>query len=134
MPKKAAPEPPEAPAEESSRGRAFWSGMLTFGLVSIPVDLLPATRNATTRLRMLGKAGAQVERRYYCPEHDEDIPREHIVRGYETSEGEYIPVTDEELDALDPKKSREIDLRLFVPKGSVPAVYFRKSVLPAAEP
>lgn len=138
MPRKAAEERTERreeTAEEAPRGRAFWSGVLTFGLVSIPVELLPATRKATTPLRLLGNSGAHVERRYYCPEHDEDVPREHIVRGYETKSGEYVPVTDEELDALDPKKSREIDLRLFVPKDSVPPVYFDKAyfLVPSAE-
>lgn len=120
---------PESDEATSTARRPFWSGMLTFGLVSIPVDLLPATRNVSVGLRVLGSAGERLERHYYCPAHDEEVPKEHIVRGYETHAGQYVPVTDEELDALDPKKSREIDLRLFVPKDSVAPLYFERPYL-----
>jgi DNA end-binding protein Ku len=113
--------------EEATSTRPFWSGLLTFGLVSIPVDLLPATRNTAHGLRLLSEAGEQLERHYYCPAHNEAVTPEHIVRGYETAKGQYIAVSDEELEALDPTKSREIDLRLFVPSDSLPPIYFERA-------
>lgn len=113
----------------STTDRPLWSGMLTFGLVSVPVDLLPATRNASVGMRVLGRAGEQLERHYYCPAHDVDVPKEHIVRGYKTQAAQYVPVTDEELDALDPEKSREIYLQLFVPIASVAPLYLEHPYL-----
>ncbi|HEX2735750.1 MAG TPA: Ku protein [Polyangiaceae bacterium] len=132
------PEPDaiEQPADEdTAQPRAFWSGTLTFGLVSIPVDLLPATRPVVRGLRLLGNAGRTVQRHYYCPKDDQEVPQEHIVRGYETSAGQYVVVSDEELEALDPAKSREIDLRLFVPEASVHPVYFERAyfLVPSAD-
>ena len=51
---------------------------------------------------------------------------DHLVRGYELDDGEYVVVTDEELEALDPKKSRDIDLRLFVPADELDPIYFER--------
>jgi DNA end-binding protein Ku len=110
---------------ETGRGnRPFWSGLLTFGLVSIPVDLYPATRAGGAPLRLLSEDGTPLQRRYYCPEEDVDVPQEHLVHGYELDNGKYVVVTDEELESVDPKKSREIDLRLFVPRTDIDPFYF----------
>jgi DNA end-binding protein Ku len=106
------------------RNRPFWSGVLTFGLVSIPVDLYPATRPGGAPLRLLDEDGTPLHRRYYCPEHDADVPQEHLVRGYELDDGRYVTVTDDELAAVDPKKSREIDLRLFAPDDGIDPMFF----------
>src|SRR5581483_6660701 len=95
-----------------------------FGLVSIPVDLYPATRAGGAPLRLLDEDGTPLQRRYYCPKDDEDVSAEHLVHGYELEDGRYVEVTDEELSALDPKKSREIDLRLFAPEDGIDALYF----------
>ena len=114
----------DARSEEGRGGRPFWSGLLTFGLVSIPVDLYPATRAGGAPLRLLSEDGTPLERHYYCPEEDVDVPAEHLVRGYELDDGRYVTVTDEELASVDPKKSREIDLRLFVERGELAPLYF----------
>jgi DNA end-binding protein Ku len=110
--------------EDAPSNRPFWSGVVTFGLVSIPVDLYPAIRTGGAPLRLLDADGTPLQRRYYCPEDGEDVPSEEIVRGYELDDGRYVTVTDEELEALDPKKSREIDLRLFVARDEIDPIYF----------
>ena len=115
---------PESDVDDPPSNRPFWSGVVTFGLVSIPVDLYPAVRSGGAPLRLLDADGTPLQRRYYCPEDGEDVPSEQLVRGYELDDGRYVTVTDEELEALDPKKSREIDLRLFVARDEIDPIYF----------
>jgi len=123
--KRAAAEP--ANDGERSALRPQWSGTLSFGLVSIPVDLHPATHPAHVALRMLAPDGTPLARRFHCPTDDVYVPSEHLVRGYEYEPGEYVVITDEELEALEPDKSRDIDLRLFVPAASIDPLYFERS-------
>jgi DNA end-binding protein Ku len=117
------------------RGRAFWSGTITFGLVSVPVDLYPANRSARVSLRMLGPDGTPLARRYFDPESGRPVDADEIVRGYEVEDGEYVVVTDEELESVEPRKSRDIDLRLFVPIEQLDPVYFERAyfLAPAGE-
>ena len=100
--------------------RAFWSGTLTFGLVSVPVDLFPAARSNRVALRMLGPDGQPLARRYYCSAEERPLAYEELVRGYERDDGSFTVVTDEELEALAPRKSRDIDLRRFVQRAEIP--------------
>lgn len=100
--------------------RAFWSGTITFGLVSVPVDLYAAVRSRRVALRMMSPDGHPLQRRYYCSADDEPLGRDDVVRGYEWDDGEYTVVSDEELDALAPRKSRDIDLRRFVDRRDIP--------------
>jgi DNA end-binding protein Ku len=118
---------PEMDNPDEGRARAFWSGTLSFGLVSIPVELLPAHRTSRGGLRMLDADGTPLARRYYCPADETEVIADHIVRGYELDNGKVVVVTDEELEALAPKKSREIDLRLFVDRDSIDPLYFERS-------
>jgi DNA end-binding protein Ku len=100
--------------------RAFWSGTLTFGLVSVPVDLYPAVRPRRTPLRMLGPGDQPLVRRYFCSVDGEPLTNDDIVRGYENDDGSFTIVEDEELEALAPRKSRDIDLRRFVAREEIP--------------
>lgn len=100
--------------------RAFWSGTLTFGLVSVPVDLFPAVHSRRIAQRMLGPDDQPLVRRYFCSVDGTPLTRDDIVRGYENDDGSFIIVADEELDALAPRKSRDIDLRRFVKREEIP--------------
>jgi DNA end-binding protein Ku len=100
--------------------RGFWSGTLTFGLVSVPVDLYPAVRSRRTALRMLGPDDQPLVRRFFCSVDNKALGPDDIVRGYENDDGSFTIVTDEELDALAPRKSRDIDLRRFVKREEIP--------------
>lgn len=123
------------PDEEASGGRTIWSGTISFGLVSVPVALLPAVRSERISLRMLDADGTPLRRRYYCPEDNREIHPEHIIRGYPVDDDRYITVTGEELEALEPRKSRDIDLRLFVDEASIDPIYFDRPyfLVPATE-
>ncbi len=113
--------------ENDDRGpRPFWSGTLTFGLVSVPVDLFPANKSSRTPLRMLSPAGEPLARKYYSEKTERELDADEMVRGFEIDKGKYVVVTDEELDRLAPEKSRDIDLKTFVPAASIPPVYFER--------
>jgi len=107
--------------------RAFWSGTLTFGLVSIPVALFPGNRTSRPSLRMLAPDGTPLKRRYFCPEENRLLPNDEIVRGFEMEKGRFVVVTEEELEGVEPKKSREIDLHLFVPREQIDLIYFDRA-------
>ncbi len=106
--------------------RPFWSGTLTFGLVSVPVNLFPANKSSRPSLRMLGEKGAPLERRYYSQKTEKDLDADEMVRGYEITKGKYVVVTDEELERLAPEKTRDIDVRRFVKEDSIPPVHFER--------
>jgi DNA end-binding protein Ku len=120
---------PEIEDEQQSgtSTRPFWSGVITFGLVSIPVNLLPANRQVRVSLRMLSPEGHPLSRRYYAPPTGRELTDEQMVRGYEIEKHEYVVVTDEELERLAPEKSRAIDLRVFVPAEQIPPLYFERA-------
>ena len=107
--------------------RPFWSGTITFGLVSIPVDLYPGNRSNRVSLRMLGSDGMPLQRRYYSEKSGRDVGDEDLVRGYEHKKGKFVTVTDEELERLAPDKSRDIDLKRFVPVADIPPLYFERA-------
>lgn len=112
------------PAEQRTGPRPTWSGMLSFGLVTIPVELYSAARPPALRGHMFDAGGVRLQRRYYCPEDDKDLDSDALVRGFELPDGRYIVVEDEELEALAPKKSREIDLRSFTDRSALhPALF-----------
>ena len=113
--------------ETPSTSRSFWSGTISFGLVSVGVELAPAVRSSRTSLRMVDRDGTPLRFRYVCPEDEDVVPDEEIVRGYETGDGSYVLVTDEELEELQPEKTREIDLREFVPREQLDPVFFRRA-------
>lgn len=127
----------ELPDDEESAGaggRPFWSGTISFGLVNIPVALFAANRpRGRTPLHMVTGEGTQLERRYYCPEEDVELDWDEIVRGYEIEKGKFVVVTDDELEAIEPRKTRDIDLRLFVDIDEIdPALFNRAYVLTPA--
>jgi DNA end-binding protein Ku len=114
-------------SKQHTEPRSFWSGTISFGLVTVPVNLYPAARRNRVALRMLSPDGNPLARRYFCPADDQEVDRDHLIRGYEISEDRYVVVDDETLAALAPRKSREIDLMSFVPLEQVPPMYYDRS-------
>ena len=134
MPPRASSRKREEPEEESAGGRPFWSGTLTFGLVSVPVSLFPAARSNRASLRMLGPDGQPLARKYYAEKTGKDLDADETVRGFEIDKEKFVIVTDEELERLAPEKTRDIDLKQFVPADSIPPLYFERGyfLTPAA--
>jgi DNA end-binding protein Ku len=105
--------------------RAIWSGAISFGLVNVPIKLFTATSQKDVRFHQLhDKDGARIQQKRVCSKDGEEIPMEHIVKGYEVSRDTYVIITPEELDALDPKATRTIDILDFVDLDEIDPVYF----------
>jgi DNA end-binding protein Ku len=83
---------------------------------------------------MLGPDGQPLARKYYSQKTERDLDADEIVRGYEIKKDKYVIITDEELERLAPEKTRDIDLKLFVPEESIPPIYFERGyfLTPAA--
>jgi DNA end-binding protein Ku len=113
--------------EREASVRPFWSGTISFGLVSIPVNLFPATRESRVSLRMLGPDGEPLKREYVGGESGKELDESDTTRGFETESGKVITVSKEELERLAPEKSRTIDLRLFVPSDEISPLYYDRA-------
>jgi DNA end-binding protein Ku len=107
--------------------RPFWSGTITFGLVSLPVSLYVATRSKRVKLRMVDHDGEPLAKRYFCPAEEVALESDEIVRGYEVEKDQFVVVENEELDAIAPEKSQEIDLRRFVPVDQIDPMFFQRA-------
>ena len=98
------------------------------------MSLFPAARSNRASLRMLGPDGQPLSRKYYAEKTGKDVDADEVVRGYEVDKEKFIIVTDEELERLAPEKTRDIDLKQFVPAGSIPPTHFERGyyLVPAA--
>jgi DNA end-binding protein Ku len=114
--------------------RPCWVGSLSFGLVHVPVRLYAAVEPKKVRFHLLHDAdGARVQQRRICSADGEEVPYEHVVKGYELRRGQYVEVTRGELEAFEPKSSRNIDLEDFVEMGEIDPMYYAATyhVVPA---
>jgi DNA end-binding protein Ku len=104
------------------------TGILSFGLVSIPVKLHPAIKDLTIRFHLLHeKCGSRIRNQWFCPVCEKAVDRENMDRGFEVSKGKYVQLTDEELESVEAEANRNIELTEFVPVASVDPVYFESS-------
>jgi len=108
--------------------RSIWSGAISFGLVTVPVRLVPAVRRQDVHFHQLhAEDGARVQHRRFCSVEDREVPREEIVRGYELEGGRYVVVTDEELERLDPDRTHTIDIERFVDLAEIDPILYDSS-------
>jgi DNA end-binding protein Ku len=103
----------------------MWSGAISFGLVNVPVKLYSAVSRKTVRFHQLnGKTGHRIAQRRVDPGTGEEVAYEDIVKGYELTKERYVLITPEELESLDPEKSRTIDIEDFVDLADIDPVYY----------
>ncbi len=114
-------------SDEPEQPHAFWSGIIAFGLVSLPVSLFPAHSSNAFPLHLVDAQGTLLKRQFFCAKEGSPLERDELVRGYELDAEHFVVVEDEELEALEPKKSREIDLKRFVPLGAINPIYFERA-------
>jgi DNA end-binding protein Ku len=120
--------------------RTTWNGSISFGLVNIPVGLAPATassaRQSDVQFKLLHRTClTPIKQKRWCPFHDVELSADEIVRGWEAAKGQYVPVEDAELEALESyDTSRAIEIKQFVPAGEVDPIYFDRTyyLVPAA--
>ena len=105
--------------------RAIWSGAISFGLVNVPVKLYTATSPKTVRFNQLSsKTGARIRQKRVDPTTDEEVPYEDIVKGYEITPDRFVVISNEELDALDPRATKTIDIEEFVDLAEIDPIYY----------
>jgi DNA end-binding protein Ku len=105
--------------------RSIWRGAISFGLVNVPVKLYSAVSKKTVRFNQLHDAdGVRIQQKRVCPADGEEVPYENIVKGYEIAPDKYVVITPEELEALDPKKTRTIDIEDFVDLDDIDPLYY----------
>jgi DNA end-binding protein Ku len=115
--------------------RAIWSGAISFGLVNVPVKLYSATSPKTVRFHQLsGKTGARIKQKRVDPSTGEEVAYEDIVKGYELTPERYVMIGPDELEALDPKATKTIDIEEFVEISDIDPIYYDHSyyLAPAA--
>jgi DNA end-binding protein Ku len=116
--------------------RSLWTGSLSFGLVNVPVAVVAAVRDQDLHFRQLHeKDGAPIEVQPWCSEEDVEVPYEEITHGYELDDGGQVIISDLELEAIEPRRTRTIEIELFVDLEQVDPVYFDHPyfLVPAAD-
>jgi DNA end-binding protein Ku len=108
--------------------RAIWTGLISFGLVSIPVRLMTAVRPKEVHFRQFHRTdGGRIQYRRFCEKEGREVAYQDIVRGYEVARDEYVLISDEELERLEPEKTRRIDIDRFVDLTEIDPVYYNAS-------
>jgi DNA end-binding protein Ku len=115
--------------------RSIWSGAISFGLVNVPVKLYSATSPKTVRFHQIsGTTGARIRQKRVDSSTGDEVAYEDIVKGYEVTPDRYVLVEPDELDALDPKATKTIDIEEFVDLAEIDPIYYDHSyyLAPAA--
>ena len=107
--------------------RAIWKGNISFALVSIPISLFSATRRNELSFHHLHKKDmSPVSYKRFCATEDVEVPWEDITKGYEYEKGQYIEITDEDLDKADVELTKTIQIQEFVHEDEIDPLYFDK--------
>lgn len=105
--------------------RAIWTGAISFGLVTVPVKLYSALDRKSVRFHQLsGKSGVRVAQKRVDPQSGDEIPYADIVKGYEIAPDRYVVIEPGELDALEPKKTKTIEIEDFVELSQIDPVFY----------
>lgn len=108
--------------------RSIWSGSISFGLVNIPVKLFTAQTSKDVAFHMLhDEDGVRIRQKRVCPKDGQEVSYDHIVKGYEISKDRYVVINPEELERLDPKKTKTIDIDAFVELSQIDPLYFERT-------
>jgi DNA end-binding protein Ku len=106
----------------------MWKGAISFGLVTIPVSVFPATEEKSLKFNQLHDEDmGRIRYKRVCAIDGEEVDYEHIVKGYETEKDRYVVITDEDLDAVPVESSRAIDITQFVELDEIDPILFKKS-------
>ena len=112
--------------------RAIWSGAISFGLVNVPIKLYSATSPKTVRFHQLhARDGVRIQQKRVCPADGEEVAYDDIVKGFEIAPDRYVVLRQEELDALDPRHTKTIDIEAFVELSEIDPVYYDSAYLVA---
>ena len=105
--------------------RAIWSGSISFGLLNVPVKLYSAVARRNIALREIRESdSARIKHRRVAEGTDEEVPYDEIIKAYEITPGQYVPLSKDEMAAMAPEKTRAIDVQDFVDLDEIDPIYF----------
>ena len=105
--------------------RSIWTGAISFGLVTVPVKLYSAVQRKSVRFHQLsGKTGVRIQQKRVDPTTGDEVPYEEIVKGYEIAPDQYVLIEPAELEALDPKKTKTIEISDFVGLDEIDPIFY----------
>jgi len=105
--------------------RSIWTGAISFGLVTVPVKLYSAVSRKSVRFHQLNKeTGVRIQQKRVDPTTGDEVAYEDIVKGYELTPDRYVIIEPGELEALDPKKTKSIEIEDFVSEDEIDPIYF----------
>src|SRR5215211_491665 len=105
--------------------RSIWTGAISFGLVNVPVKLYSAVSKKTVRFHQLhDKDGVRIQQKRFCPADGEEVPYENIVKGYEITPDQYVLIEPGELEAIEPRKTKTIDIEDFVDLEEIDPLFY----------
>ena len=105
--------------------RSIWTGAISFGLVNVPVKLYSAVSKKTVRFHQLhDKDCVRIQQKRVCAADGEEVSYEHIVKGYEITPDQYVIIEPGELEALEPRKTKTIDIEDFVDLEEIDPLYY----------
>jgi len=106
--------------------RALWKGSISFGLVTVPINLVSATEAGETLAFHLlhRKDKSRIVEKRFCKEEDVEVPWEEIVKGYEYAKDQYVIITDEDFEKVRVPATQTFEIRKFVPAADVEDLYF----------
>lgn len=108
--------------------RSIWSGVISFGMVSIPVNLYTATQEKDIAFHLLHEScGNRLKQLRWCPLHEREVEWDEVARGYEYAKDQYVLLTDEDFEKLPLPSKRTIGLSAFVRSQEIDPIYYDKS-------
>jgi DNA end-binding protein Ku len=111
-----------------------WTGMLSFGLISMPVSMFTAATEERISFNQLHKnCQSRIKQKTFCPTCDKDIPKTDLIKGYEYEKDKYVVVSEAELDAAEPESAKILKLTEFVPASEIDAIFYESTYYLAAQ-
>ena len=108
--------------------RSIWNGTVSLGLVNVPIKLYTATESKTVHFYEVHvKDGSRIEHRRICPKDDVEVDYEHVVKGFEVSEGQFVVLEKEETKAAAGERGKLIEVEEFVDVAEIDPVFFEKT-------
>src|SRR6476661_7760694 len=109
--------------------RATWKGFLKISLVNIPVKVFPATETSGTISfnQLHGECQTRIQQKKWCPQCNREVPNSEIVKGYEFEKGQYVVLSEEDIDKVRPQSTRVIDLVQFADESSIDPMYVERT-------
>lgn len=108
--------------------RSIWTGAISFGLVNVPVKLYSAVEHKEVRFHLLHvRDGGRIREKRVCSKNGQEVPWEEVAKGFPIGKHRYVMLTKEELEALDPKATRTIDIQDFVALDEIDPIYYEST-------